>query len=91
LAGVVVSCQDLFAYGTPLSAVYGVCTFVVIVSHCVVGVLQTSSVVLRRLGVVVGGQLFLRICRGLLTVGVVLVSLELRGVVGISAMRVLRR
>lgn len=45
---------------------------------------------LRRLGVVVGGQLFLRICRGLLTVGVVLVSLELRGVVGISAMHVLQ-
>jgi hypothetical protein len=46
--------------------------------------------VLRRLGVVVGGQLFLRICRGLLGVGVVLVSLVLRGVVGISAMHVLQ-
>ena len=46
---------------------------------------------LRRLGVVVGGLLLLPICRGLLRVGVMLVSLGLRGVVGISAMRVLRR
>lgn len=91
MASVVVSCQYLFAYGTPLSPVYGVCTFVVIVSHCVVGVLETSLIVLRRLGVVVGGLLLLPICRGLLRVGVVLVSLGLRGVVGISAMHVLRR
>ena len=37
-----------------------------------------------------GGLLLLPICRGLLRVVVVLVSLGLRGVVGISAMHVLQ-